>query len=66
MKANGTRTPKVFKLTTRSLAPGETWRATRRHSFKPIGTRRYHPGVHLVQLQVSGRSHGVASFTLHC
>ncbi|MGW0396143.1 DNA alkylation repair protein [Streptomyces sp. NPDC003042] len=66
MKANGTRTPKVFKLTTRPLAPGETWSATRRHSFKPISTRRYHPGVHLLQLQVNGRSHGEASFTLHC
>lgn len=66
MKANGTRTPKVFKLTTRSLAPGETWRATRSHSFKPISTRRYHPGVHLVRLQVNGRSHGEASFMLHC
>ncbi|WP_328737620.1 DNA alkylation repair protein [Streptomyces bobili] len=66
MKANGTRTPKVFKLTTRSLAPGETWRATRRHSFRPISTRRYHPGVHLVRLQVNGRTHGEASFTLDC
>ncbi|MFI1699783.1 DNA alkylation repair protein [Streptomyces bobili] len=66
MKANGTRTPKVFKLTTRSLAPGETWRATRRHSFRPISTRRYYPGVHLVRLQVNGRTHGEASFTLHC
>lgn len=66
MKANGTRTPKVFKLTTRSLAPGETWRATRRHSFKPITTRRYHPGAHLVQLQVNGRPHGETLFTLRC
>ncbi|WP_415948349.1 DNA alkylation repair protein [Streptomyces sp. KLOTTS4A1] len=66
VKANGSRTPKVFKLTTRSLAPGETWRATRRHSFKPISTRRYHPGVHLVQLQVNGRPHGEAAFTLRC
>ncbi|MEU0657596.1 DNA alkylation repair protein [Streptomyces lavendulocolor] len=65
MKANGTRTPKVFKLTTRSLAPGETWRATRRHSFKPISTRRYHAGVHQVRLQVNGRPHGEASFMLH-
>lgn len=65
MKANGTHTPKVFKLTTRSLAPGETWRATRSHSFKPISTRRYHPGVHRVRLQVNGRSHGEAAFLLH-
>ncbi|MFE2105117.1 DNA alkylation repair protein [Kitasatospora sp. NPDC059463] len=64
VKANGGRTPKVFKLTTRSLAPGETWRATRRHPVKPISTRRYHPGVHLLELQVNGRRHGEGSFTL--
>ncbi|MCJ1676201.1 DNA alkylation repair protein [Streptomyces sp. APSN-46.1] len=66
VKANGSRTPKVFKLTTRPLAPGETWRATRRHSFKPISTRRYHPGAHLVHIQVNGQSRGEASFMLHC
>ncbi|MFD9063715.1 DNA alkylation repair protein [Kitasatospora purpeofusca] len=65
VKANGGRTPKVFKLTTRSLAPGETLRATRRHGVKPISTRRYHPGVHLLELQVNGRRHGEGSFTLH-
>ncbi|MGW4031572.1 DNA alkylation repair protein [Streptomyces sp. NPDC004838] len=64
VKANGSRTPKVFKLTTRPLAPGERWAGTRRHSFKPITTRRYHAGVHHVQVQVNGRPHGEARFTL--
>ncbi|MFJ9079862.1 DNA alkylation repair protein [Streptomyces sp. NPDC102278] len=64
VKANGTRTPKVFKLTTRRLAPGETLTGTKRHSFKPITTRRYHPGEHLVQLQVNGRVRGEATFSL--
>ncbi|MCP3757237.1 DNA alkylation repair protein [Streptomyces sp. TBY4] len=64
MKANGTRTPKVFKLTTRALAPGERWTGTRRHSLKAITTRRYHPGLHHVQIQVNGRPHGEAPFTL--
>ncbi|MEV8532892.1 DNA alkylation repair protein [Streptomyces sp. NPDC051211] len=63
-KANGTRTPKVFKLTTRTLAPGETLTGTKRHSFKPITTRRYHSGEHLVQLQVNGRARGEAVFSL--
>ncbi|MEU9146243.1 DNA alkylation repair protein [Streptomyces sp. NPDC048349] len=63
-KANGGRTPKVFKLTTRTLAPGETLTGTRRHSFKPITTRRYHSGEHLVQLQVNGRIRGEAAFSL--
>ncbi|MFF4320316.1 DNA alkylation repair protein [Streptomyces sp. NPDC001568] len=64
VKANGARTPKVFKLTTRALAPGESLSGTRRHSFKPITTRRYHPGEHLVQLQVNGRVRGEAGFSL--
>ncbi|MEU9084735.1 DNA alkylation repair protein [Streptomyces sp. NPDC048357] len=63
-KANGTRTPKVFKLLTRALAPGETLSGTKRHSFKPITTRRYHSGDHLVQLQVNGRVRGEAEFSL--
>ncbi|MGW5850962.1 DNA alkylation repair protein [Streptomyces sp. NPDC055254] len=63
-KANGTRTPKVFKLVTRALAPGETLTGTKRHSFKPITTRRYHSGEHLVQLQVNGRVRGEAAFSL--
>ncbi|OII64910.1 DNA alkylation repair protein [Streptomyces sp. CC77] len=58
VKANGSRTPKVFKLTTRTLAPGERWTATRRHSFRAITTRRYHRGVHLVRLQVNGVPRG--------
>ncbi|MEU2182694.1 DNA alkylation repair protein [Streptomyces thermolilacinus] len=63
-KANGTLTPKVFKLSTRSLAPGERWSAVRRHSFRELSTRRYHFGVHRVELQVNGRPHGLAAFTL--
>ncbi|MFE9479889.1 DNA alkylation repair protein [Streptomyces spororaveus] len=63
-KANGTRTPKVFKLVTRPLAAGETLSGTKRHSFKPITTRRYHSGEHLVQLQINGRVRGEAAFSV--
>jgi 3-methyladenine DNA glycosylase AlkC len=44
VKANGTLAPKVFKLTTRTLAPGESATIAKLHSFKPISTRRYYPG----------------------
>ncbi|MEF2529223.1 MULTISPECIES: DNA alkylation repair protein [Streptomyces] len=64
VKANGSRTPKVFKLATRTLVPGETLTGTRRHSFKPLTTRRYFSGEHLVQLQVNGRIRGEAAFRL--
>jgi 3-methyladenine DNA glycosylase AlkC len=64
-KANGTLTPKVFKLTTRTLAAGESVTINRRHSFRPISTRVYHPGEHAVELQVNGRTFGRTSFTVH-
>lgn len=63
-KANGTLAPRVFKLTTRTLAPGETFTATRRQPFRPITTRRHHPGGHALELQINGTRHGHAGFTL--
>lgn len=53
-KANGSQSAKTFKLTTRTLAPGERVQLSREHSFRPITTRRYHPGPHAVALQVNG------------
>ncbi|MEY9212222.1 DNA alkylation repair protein [Thermobifida halotolerans] len=64
VKANGTRTAKVFKLTTRTLEPGESCALRKVHSFRPISTRRYHSGTHAVQLQVNGRRHATAEFRL--
>lgn len=64
VRGNGTRVPKVFKLSTRTLAPGEVWRGTRRHPITPISTRRYYAGRHRVELQVNGRVRGGADFWL--
>jgi 3-methyladenine DNA glycosylase AlkC len=63
-KANGTRTGKTFKLTTVTLAPGERFAVDRRHSFREITTRRYHPGAHAVELQVNGVRSAPAEFVL--
>ncbi|MBJ7472005.1 MAG: hypothetical protein JHD16_11920, partial [Solirubrobacteraceae bacterium] len=57
-KASGELAPKVFKLTTRTLEPGEVLPLTQRRSFKPLTTRRYYPGEHAVELQVNGRRSG--------
>lgn len=54
MRANGQHTPKVFKLSKRALAPGETIAITRRHTFAPVTTRRYYPGEHALEIQVNG------------
>ncbi|QRY62436.1 DNA alkylation repair protein [Gordonia sp. PDNC005] len=63
-KANGKQTEKVFKLTTCTLAPGEVLDINRRHSFKVITTRKYHPGRHAIELQVNGERLGRAEFDL--
>jgi 3-methyladenine DNA glycosylase AlkC len=63
-KANGSLTAKTFKLTTVNLAPGETVRLARSHSFRAITTRRYHPGAHAIEVQVNGVVSGRAEFTL--
>lgn len=63
-KANGTRTPKTFTLTTRTLAPGAALELHRTHSFRPITTRRYHPGSHAIALQVNGTRTAAVEFEL--
>ena len=63
-KANGTQTGKTFKLTTATLAPGEVLAVERRHSFRPITTRRYYPGPHAITLQVNGLPSARAGFEL--
>ena len=63
-KANGLTTAKVFKLTTRTLAPGETLKIDRSHSFRAITTRRYYPGTHSVALQVNGKPTDSVDFEL--
>lgn len=63
-KANGGTAPKVFKLSTASLGPGE--KRTFRKSFpvRPITTRRYYPGRQGIDIQVNGRRYGDVAFTL--
>lgn len=63
-KANGELAPKVFKITTRTLSPGEVVTLDRRRSFKPLTTRRYYPGEHAIEVQVNGRRSGRAGFEL--
>ena len=63
-KANGALAPKVFKGAKLSLAAGETRRITRRHAFKPITTRVYHPGRHRLEILLNGQSLGIADFEL--
>ncbi len=64
VKANGGTSPKVFKGWGFELAVGETRELLKRHSLRPITTRRYFAGVHRVEVMVNGRVEGVGRFEL--
>lgn len=64
LKANGTSVPKVFKLTTRTLAPGESVIISKDHTIRPITTRRYYPGTHAVDVRVNGIASAATPFEL--
>lgn len=65
VKANGKTSPKVFKLRTLEIAPGETVEFVKRHAIRPITTRKYYPGEHAVEVLVNGKSYGVETFALN-
>ena len=64
VRANGESSAKVFKGWTLQLAPGEVRRLEKKHSLRPITTRRYYPGRHRVELQVNGTVVAESAFAL--
>lgn len=64
MKANGKLQGKIFKLTKKKLNAGESVRIAKKHSFRPISTRRYYPGLHRLEIQVNGTVYSQAEFEL--
>ena len=56
VKANGKRAPKVFKWKDLPNHSGGQLSATRKHAIKPITTRVYYPGKHLIEVLVNGRA----------
>jgi len=65
MKSNGKTSPKVFKLTQKILESGQEVTINKTHSFKPINTRPYYPGLHKLELQINGQKLGALEFMLH-
>ncbi|MCB9045925.1 MAG: DNA alkylation repair protein [Chitinophagales bacterium] len=64
LRANGTHSKKVFKISEREYQPGAEQVVTRKQSFKPITTRVYYPGLHKVSVIVNGHEAGVVEFVL--
>ncbi|MFJ2744930.1 DNA alkylation repair protein [Streptomyces sp. NPDC087440] len=64
VRKGGRTLPKVFKLTTVTLAAGERRSLRKQHAVREITTRTYYPGEHGVDIQVNGLVRASASFTL--
>ena len=54
LKANGSRSRKVFTVKTIDLDPGESVDLSRLVTFEQLSTRRVHPGTHAAAIQVNG------------
>ena len=64
VKADGRRTPKVFKGWTLELPAHEQRELVKTHSMREVTTRRYHPGPHALDLRINGRVVAEAAFEL--
>ncbi|MDY6878322.1 MAG: DNA alkylation repair protein [Chloroflexota bacterium] len=64
IKANGNLAPKVFKLTKKTIQPGQVLRITKNFTFAPITTRKYYPGEHAIEPKINGESFGRVGFVL--
>lgn len=64
VKANGKRSPKVFKLKKLELAPRESVRLQTTISFVERTTRKHYPGRHRLELLVNGVSFELGEFEL--
>lgn len=64
VKANGSTSMKVFKLTTAALEPGASVDVRKTISVRQHTTRTHYPGEHRVELLVNNVPHTLGSFTL--
>ncbi|MDX2019419.1 MAG: DNA alkylation repair protein [Deltaproteobacteria bacterium] len=62
--AAGKTGQKVFKLKVLDLKQGQTVLLRKRHSLKPITTRRYYAGEHSITILANGQSLGSLKFDL--
>ncbi|MBD3402426.1 DNA alkylation repair protein [candidate division GN15 bacterium] len=62
VKANGTTAPKLFKLSEKTIQPGESIRFESKRSFENRSTRTHRPGRHRLEIVVNGDARGSVDF----
>jgi 3-methyladenine DNA glycosylase AlkC len=55
---------KVFKISEKTIQPNQEIVVNKRHSFKPITTRSYYPGLHGVAIIINGKEFERIDFEL--
>ncbi|MCF6293810.1 MAG: hypothetical protein L3J04_10490 [Robiginitomaculum sp.] len=63
-KANGKLAPKVFKWSKFTLAAGQSRVLQKKHSIRPITTRKYYGGIQGLSLRINGKDFGYLEFEL--
>lgn len=53
-KANGTLSKKVYKISEKEYAGNSVTQIIRKHSFRVVTTRKFHPGFHQVAIIING------------
>ncbi len=64
LKANGTHSKKVFKISEKEYPGDSKTFIERKQSFRPITTKKFYPGTHKVSVIVNGKEFGIADFEL--
>lgn len=63
-KANGALSRKVCKISEKEYAENSITYITRKHSFKVVTTRKFHPGLHQVAVIINGNEFEKHDFEL--
>ena len=64
LKNNGNLAAKVFKISEKTYAAGESISIKRKQSFRLITTRKFYSGAHRLSILVNGSEKGIADFAL--
>ena len=64
VKANGSARPKVFKLRTLTMQPGDRAMFSAVVSLAAMTTRRHYPGLHRVEARINGIAHTLGAFEI--
>lgn len=64
LKKNGEYAKKVFKISEREISAGESQTVHKKHSFRPITTRTYYPGLHKVSIIINGKESDTMEYQL--